>query len=217
MKLFESEASVGIYIIENLMNGHFYIGQANGLQRRFNEHSSLLHRNKHDNTHLQRAFNKYGSEAFVMFMMQPCSEADLDRVEQEWVDLFWDGGTTCYNMKTVANKPPNRKGAKLTEEQRLKWSAVKKGKKFLEEHKRKIGESRKGKERAPFTDEWKSNMSKARAKTFDVKFLSPAGEVFGPITNLNVFAKNHGLLPKGLGAVIRGKITQTKGWRIVQE
>lgn len=138
MKLIKTKETVGIYIIENLVNGHFYVGQANGLARRFNEHSSMLQRSKHDNIHLQRAYNKYGSEAFVMFMMQPCDETSLDRVEQEWVDLFWDDCKTCYNMKTIANKPPNRKGAKLTEEQRKKWSDAKKGKKFSEEHKRKI-------------------------------------------------------------------------------
>jgi group I intron endonuclease len=185
------------------------------LKRRFNEHLSLLQRGKHDNIHLQRAFNKYGSEAFVMFMMQPCAAPDLDRIEQEWVDLFWDGCKTCYNIKAEASKPPNRKGAKLTPEQLRMWSEVKKGKKFTEDHKRKIGETRKGKERTPFTDEWKLNISKAQAKTFDVKLLSPTGEVFGPITNLNAFSKTHGLLPQGLGALIRGKISQTKGWRLL--
>jgi len=201
MKLIEAVDSVGIYVIENLANGHFYLGQANGLKRRFKEHSSLLHRGKHENTHLQRAYDKYGSDAFVMFMMQTCLEADLDRVEQEWVDLFWDGCKACYNMKAVANKPPNRKGAKLTEEQRRKWSQVKLGKKFSEEHKRKIGEAHKGRT--------------YMAKAFDVKLLSPTGEVFGPVTNLNAFSKTHGLLPQGLGALIRGKISQTKGWRLL--
>lgn len=203
MKLIQEQdgSSVGIYVIENLTNGHFYIGQADGLRRRFNEHSSLLERGKHDNTHLQRAYQKYGSEGFVMFMMQSCPEADLNRIEQEWVDLFWDGCKTCYNIKVVANKPPNRKGAKLTPEQLQRWSDVKKGKRFTEEHKRKIGESHKG--------------QTYMAKTFDVRLQSPTGEVFGPITNLNQFAKTHNLLAQGLGALIRGKISQTKGWKLI--
>ena len=145
MKLIESENAVGIYIIENIVNGHFYIGQAIDMRRRFNEHHSYLQRGKHDNFHLQRAYNKYGSDAFVMFMMQSCSESQLDLFEQEWIDLFWDGCNVCYNIKAQANKPPNRKGSKLTPEQLQKWSKVKMGRKFSEEHKRKIGESRKGK------------------------------------------------------------------------
>lgn len=202
MNLIKSKETVGIYIIENLVNGHFYVGQANGLSRRFNEHSSMLQRNKHDNIHLQRAYNKYGSEAFVMFMMQPCAETQLDRVEQEWIDLFWDVCRTCYNMKVIANKPPKRKGTKLTEEQRKKWSDVKKGKKFSEEHKRKIAVAHMGRN--------------YMAKTFDVKLLSPTGETFGPITNLNAFAKEHNLFSQNLGALIRGKISQTKGWTLVK-
>lgn len=201
MKLLKSEVLVGIYVIENVVNGHFYVGQANDLQRRFNEHSSLLQRNKHANAHLQRAFNKYGSEAFVMFMMQPCCEPDLDRIEQEWVDLFWDGCKTCYNIKAEASKPPSRKGAKLTPEQLRMWSEVKKGKKFTKEHKQKIGEAHKG--------------QTYMAKTYSVRLLAPDGSVFGPITNLNAFSKTHGLLPQGLGALIRGKISQTKGWRLL--
>ena len=216
MKLIKTKETVGIYIIENLVNGHFYVGQANGLARRFNEHSSMLQRSKHDNIHLQRAYNKYGSEAFVMFMMQPCDETSLDRVEQEWVDLFWDDCKTCYNMKTIANKPPNRKGAKLTEEQRKKWSDAKKGKKFSEEHKRKISESRRGVKRQPFSDEWKTKMAKKKKKTYDVRLLSPNGEIYGPIIGLNKFACLHGLHPQSLLWLFSGKISQTKGWTLAR-
>lgn len=214
MILLETPDNAGIYVIENLANGNFYIGQASCIRRRFKEHSSLLARGKHDNLHLQRAYLKYGSEVFVMFMMQPCQDVELDKVEQEWVDVFWDDCKTCYNIKVVANKPPNRKGAKLTPEQLQKWSEVKKGKRLTEEHKQKIGKTKIGKKRQ-FTESWKANIAKTHAKTFDVQLLSPTGEVYGPITNLKAFAKKYGLHAQGLGALIRGKLSQTKGWKLL--
>jgi len=216
MKLIESENAVGIYIIENIVNGHFYIGQAIDMRRRFNEHHSYLQRGKHDNFHLQRAYNKYGSDAFVMFMMQSCSESQLDLFEQEWIDLFWDGCNVCYNIKAQANKPPNRKGSKLTPEQLQKWSKVKMGRKFSEEHKRKIGESRKGKKRSEFSTEWRANISKAQSKTYNIKLLAPDGTVHGPIIGLKAFAEAHGLISSNLGMLIQGKISQTKGWTLVR-
>lgn len=138
-----------------------------------------------------------------MFMMQPCHDSELDKVEQEWVDAFWDNCKTCYNMKVVANKPPSRKGTKLTPKQLQKWSEVKRGKRFTEEHKQKIGKAHKG--------------QAYMAETFHVQLLSPIGDVYGPITNLNAFAKKHGLHAQALGALIRGKLSQTKGWKLLPE
>lgn len=55
----------GIYRIKNIINNKFYIGSSKNLSRRELEHETKLNQNKHYNKYLQRAWNKYGGEAFV--------------------------------------------------------------------------------------------------------------------------------------------------------
>ena len=54
-----------IYIIENTINGKLYIGQTTQppSKREYNHFSELKH-NKHNNPHLQYAFNKYDEDDF---------------------------------------------------------------------------------------------------------------------------------------------------------
>ena len=60
----------GIYKIENLINGKIYIGQTLCLTTRFKSHLSLLRKNRHRNSHLQAAFNKYGELNFVFNVVE---------------------------------------------------------------------------------------------------------------------------------------------------
>lgn len=54
-----------IYQIKNLVNGKLYIGSTKGeLRRRKSAHLAKLRYNKHFNSHLQNAWNKYGEENF---------------------------------------------------------------------------------------------------------------------------------------------------------
>lgn len=52
----------GVYQICNLINNKFYIGsiaRADGFDRRWYEHDCALRNNRHINSHLQNAWNKY--------------------------------------------------------------------------------------------------------------------------------------------------------------
>lgn len=55
---------IGIYKIENLVNHKVYIGQTVNYTRRVYLHTLYLSTNRHKNDHLQKAWNKYGSENF---------------------------------------------------------------------------------------------------------------------------------------------------------
>lgn len=54
----------GVYCIRNTTNSKLYIGSSTNIQKRCRKHAGLLRNNKHDNQHLQAAFNKYGEDAF---------------------------------------------------------------------------------------------------------------------------------------------------------
>jgi group I intron endonuclease len=58
-------ATCGIYRIINKINDKFYIGSSDNIERRFSRHLLDLKKNKHDNQHLQNAWNKYGKEASI--------------------------------------------------------------------------------------------------------------------------------------------------------
>lgn len=56
----------GIYQILNLINNKRYIGQTINFDNRKRQHFSLLKRNQCHNLHLQKSYNKYGKEIFVL-------------------------------------------------------------------------------------------------------------------------------------------------------
>src|SRR5229473_6154293 len=55
----------GIYKITCTANKRIYIGSAVNLRKRKNEHWNAFKRNQHHNRHLQRAWDKYGEQAFT--------------------------------------------------------------------------------------------------------------------------------------------------------
>jgi len=75
--------AAGIYEICNVVNGNRYIGSALRLSFRRNQHFSDLSLRKHGNGHLQRAYDKYGEDAFAFHVI--CSNVPggiLTRLEQ---------------------------------------------------------------------------------------------------------------------------------------
>ena len=62
----------GIYMIYCSANEKGYIGSSLRVQARFTHHRHDLRRGAHDNTHLQRAYAKYGKEAFTYLLVEAC-------------------------------------------------------------------------------------------------------------------------------------------------
>jgi group I intron endonuclease len=57
-----------IYRIYNKDSGKSYIGSTNNLGRRIKKHRDELGTNVHKNLHLQRSYNKYGRDSFLVFI-----------------------------------------------------------------------------------------------------------------------------------------------------
>lgn len=77
-----------VYCIKNEQNGKVYIGSALRVNFRFNQHRSLLRRNKHPNSYLQRAWNKQLEKSFKFSVIEHTTPTEQLVREQYWLDKF---------------------------------------------------------------------------------------------------------------------------------
>lgn len=113
----------GIYAIVNTLNNKKYVGSSGNLRKRYRQHFNELSKNKHINIHLQRAFNKYGKDAFEFWILEECENIrdTLLTIEQKWIDSDGD-----YNICKLASHP---------------YGEVYSGHEITEEHKERIRDS----------------------------------------------------------------------------
>lgn len=78
----------GIYQIRNTITNKIYIGSAKNFYNRFRIHKSFLNRNKHNNSYLQLAWNKYGAKNFEFIILEYCEADKLIEREQIYLDWF---------------------------------------------------------------------------------------------------------------------------------
>ena len=155
----------GIYKIENKLNGMVYVGSSIDIERRCRQHRAKLRGGRHRNTHLQRAWDKYGRGAFTFAILEEVGGDDnslLTREQKHLDDCFGHGD--CYNMARDATA--SMRGRHHTEESKRKMREVSTGRRLSEETKRKLSVATTG-ERNPnwgkrHTNEAKLKMSKAK-------------------------------------------------------
>jgi group I intron endonuclease len=92
-----------IYQIKNKVNDKVYIGSTTNYRNRFNQHKYFLRRNKHQNIHLQNAWNKYGEENFMFEVLEEVSEEEKFIKEQEYLDELNPFNENGYNINTCAS------------------------------------------------------------------------------------------------------------------
>jgi group I intron endonuclease len=118
------ENMIGIYKIENKINGKVYIGQSGNIKERWYNHKSELKHNRHCNRYLQSACNKYGLDNFEFSIIEECSMDIIDEREIYWI-AYYDSCNTefGYNLSTGGDSPS--RGVKLTQEQKDYMSKAK--------------------------------------------------------------------------------------------
>lgn len=166
------EMIAGIYRIDG-PNGKVYIGSAVNIDERWRLHLVALRNNKHHSPHLQRAWNKYGEDAFTFSIVEVIPDGRviesngkrrLINIEQIWLDILFSSleEHDIYNISPTA---ASSLGIKRTDEYRKRISeSLKgkpnpfKGKTHSEESRIKMSEGRKGK---LLSEETKCKMSMA--------------------------------------------------------
>ena len=160
----------GIYKITNLANGKYYYGSSCNLKVRLNKHKSDLLAGRHDNKHLQAAYNKYGIDSFKYEIVLYCSKTDCYLYEQRILDVYWDGGLLCYNIAKDAKAPT--RGQKLSEETKNKISVATIGKPKSDKTKQAMSEAMLGNTKwlgKIHSEETKFKMKKPKANTDNMK------------------------------------------------
>ncbi len=149
----------GVYRILHRESGKVYIGSSTNLKVRLADHKNKLRQNRHVNSYLQNAYNKYGEDAFDFQVILICDPVNNIMYEQKFMDFYKcyeeDFG---YNINPTAGSPLGRvvtdatklklsqklKGRVISQEARDKASITLTGRVFTEEHKRKIGDKSRG-------------------------------------------------------------------------
>ena len=146
------EVICGIYCIENIKNNKKYIGQSVDIYRRWANHKCDLNGDRHNNEHLQSAWNKYGEDNFIFTIIEQCLEEMLDEREIYYINMYdCMNNSFGYNLETGGNKNkhPSEETRKKMSEAHIGLQAGENspmwGKQLSDETKRKISESKIGK------------------------------------------------------------------------
>lgn len=89
-----------IYQIHNIVNDKCYIGQTVHPEAREKRHFSNLRCQRHDNTHLQHAFNEYGEDSFEFSILEAFEferQEEIDAKEIHWIEVkdTYKNGYNC--------------------------------------------------------------------------------------------------------------------------
>ena len=127
----------GVYEIFNMVNGKSYIGQSTNITQRLSRHKSELRHNKHQNLHLQNAWNKYGEHSFLFNILEYCNIDELDDIERYYINI-WNLTNSQYGYNVESGGNLNKT---LSEKTRKKISESKKGKTHSLETRKKMSEN----------------------------------------------------------------------------
>ena len=90
----------GLYIIINLKNNKKYIGASKDLYSRYKKHQKMLINKKHDNSHLQNSYNKYGEDFFEFRILKITLKDIVFNLEKRYIkEKNIVKSTMYYNMK----------------------------------------------------------------------------------------------------------------------
>ena len=127
----------GVYENFNMVNGKSYIGQSTNITQRLSRHKSELRHNKHQNLHLQNAWNKYGEHSFLFNILEYCNIDELDDIERYYINI-WNLTNSQYGYNVESGGNLNKT---LSEKTRKKISESKKGKTHSLETRKKMSEN----------------------------------------------------------------------------
>lgn len=91
-----------IYKIKNQQTQDIYVGSTLRIDQRWGEHKLLARSGKHHSIIFQRAWDKYGEEAFVFEIIEKCDECSVLELEQHYISML----SPKYNVSPIVGSPP---------------------------------------------------------------------------------------------------------------
>lgn len=211
----------GVYRIVCTVTSRFYIGSAVNLRIRRKNHFNTLQLNQHKNPKLQRAFNKYGPDAFTFEVIELILFPEmLVTREQYWIDRL----NPWFNIARVAG---SNLGMRYSPDSVEQSRVARTGMKRTPEQCENIGASRRGKpstylgKKASLATIEKLRQSHLgqkydyEAHTSQFKTLivtAPDGTEY-VIHGINKFCREHHLHASALRLVAKGECSHHKGWK----
>lgn len=192
--------------------------------------------------HLQRAYDKYGADAFMYEILELTSCEELLNRENYWLNKLKPFGISGFNIGMTAEAPTRgtkrspesiakmanaKRGKKLSQETREKISLANKGKIPTDEHIAKIKATRMANGGYHVSEEARikignscrgyrhTSEAKTKISTIQSKqyiVITPDGEVMN-ISGLKQFCREHGLSGGAMCEVAQGKRKHYKGWK----
>lgn len=216
----------GLYISETVETP-YYIGSSVNLKKRIiNHHLGELRYDHHYNPILQKAYNKYGEDQFVWWLLEECNAEDSLSREQWYLDNLrpFADENRGYNISHDAtsgikgrkHKPATIEKMKkrvFSEETRKKMSIARKGWKPSEETRKKYSERSSGKNNSMYgvrlPQETIDRLTLKKSKPF--KFIAPDGSIIEGL-NLRKFCRDNNLNQGAMSSLKAGKIRYHKGY-----
>ena len=133
------------------------------MNKRKNKHFTLLRHNKHNNKHLQSAWNKYSEKNFVFEIIESFESYDPDIINER--EIFWIKYYNSFNKDFGYNNTSGGDGIKNykhTEEAKKKISEASKKQKLSKEHKEALLKSITGRKKSEEELKKLSNAEKGR-------------------------------------------------------
>jgi group I intron endonuclease len=182
----------GIYIIESIIDSKYYIGRSSNCYERFSKHKSHLRGNKHINSHLQNAWNKYGEYNFTFDVIEENNNIDLLPSLENWwcnmldthnrnygynIDPTSPFGKLKSSIETIEKIKLSNTGKHPSLETKEKLRLINIGKKLSKETKEKLKNSNKNicidcyDRNGNFISTYKSLREASRQTKMDVKTI----------------------------------------------
>ena len=235
----------GVYCLKNTESGKKYIGSSTDVRKRLLEHRSRLQKGKHENRHLQAAYNKFGENSFICSVYKYIPRDKLARLETYYIQRLYNKGV-LYNQAPIAyGAYSTGRGSYVpTEEHRRKISEAKKGwvpseitrarngatklgKKWTEERKKNHPKSWLGKNHTDVSKNKMSEYAKSRKEHTNLiptweshareypAMKGPDGTIYPSGKNVTKFCKDHGLNQSCISKLVRGLQSSHKGFTLV--
>ena len=161
----------GVYGIRSISHpDRIYIGSSVNIKRRIRDHQYKMRLRKHENTKLQRHYNKYGGDDLVFEAIARCEKDQLLKTEQAFIDRYnpyFNCSPTAGSCMGLHPSEETRKKLRLAQKNRIPISEETREK--LRKYARDRCNSEEGREnmrkirgsKAPISEDTRAKMRKS--------------------------------------------------------